>query len=375
MSSILVPDCYQFIVGLSRTNCDCFDIPADAEESLSGLYIDELESLQFIQTIQNCNFADLWTQMERARQIAVTTFQADTNALLMKGFKLKRQNFSGSIGRAIINTAALNQTVGQYYGMRIFCENVKSGVLVLKNINTIFSQTDTITLYIYNNLGDLIDTLTLNTVANKQTKNVVNIELPTHSPYVENLEYYLLYQASANQAKNNDLKCACGSFKPIYDTMHPYTKKNQVDRAYMWSNWVMVGGYHTSTLPEFGTTSVPNIAGNNLYGLTIDVDIKCKISEVLCYESLDFESNNIAGAMAIAIQHKAAIILANWILGSGNLSRFTMVESEKLIEDINKWESTYKTMTNFISEQVDITINDCLACRDIYEMTMVGIAV
>ena len=372
MSSILVPDCYQYIVGLSRTNCNCYDIPEDASESLSGLYIDELESLQFIQSIQNCNFPDLWEQMERARQIAVTTFQADTNAMLMKGYKLKRQGFIGSVGSATV-TGTMKQVIGELYGVRIFCENIKSGVLVVKGINTIFAQTGTISLSIYNNLGDLIQTLTLNTEALKHAKNALNIELPLHSPYVDNLEYYFLYEATANQACNNDLKCTCGGFKPIYDTLHPYTRKAQIDRNYMWSNWIMVGGYHVDTLPDFGTTAVSNMGTNALNGLTIDVELKCKVSEVLCYESLDFESNNIAGAMALAIQHKSAVTLANWIVGSGNLSRFTMVNTEQIINDINKWNKIYSDMVQFIAEQADVTVNDCLQCRDIFEMARVGI--
>ena len=90
MSSLLVPDCYQYIVGLSRTNCECYDIPSDASESLSGLYIDELDSLSVISSIKDCeNNNDVFNMMENARQIAVTTFQADTNALMMKHFKLR----------------------------------------------------------------------------------------------------------------------------------------------------------------------------------------------------------------------------------------------------------------------------------------------
>jgi len=54
MSSLLIPDCYNYIIGLSRTNCECFDIPADASESMSGLYLDELESLNIINAISEC---------------------------------------------------------------------------------------------------------------------------------------------------------------------------------------------------------------------------------------------------------------------------------------------------------------------------------
>jgi hypothetical protein len=88
---------------------------------------------------------------------------------------------------------------------------------------------------------------------------------------------------------------------------------------------------------------------------------------------LDFETNNLAAAMALAIQHKAASILASWIINSGNLNRVNMINTEQMIDDIKKWDKIYIDMVTFISEQVDTTINDCLICRDIIEMARGGI--
>ena len=89
--------------------------------------------------------------------------------------------------------------------------------------------------------------------------------------------------------------------------------------------------------------------------------------------ALDFEGNMLARAMAIAVQHKAASILASWVINSGNLSRFTLINTEQMIEDIKKWDKIYIDMITFISTEVDITTNDCLACKDIWEMAKRGI--
>lgn len=369
--SVIVPDCYQYIVGISRTNCNCYDIPDDASTSLSGLYIDELESLAQISASLTCeNNNDVWEQFEKSRQIAITTFQADTNALLMKGFKLRRQPFSGAIGRALakINVASVS---GEYYGVRMYCANVKSGVLVIKNIGTMFTQTGTIDVHIYNNLGELIDTVTVDTEAGKHKLNTVSIELPLHSPYIENLEYYFIYQATANVARANDLKCTCGSFKPVFNIDKPYFYNLQLDKNYGWSNWLMAAGYHSPTIPEAGLCT--RTSNNSMYGLTFEVDLKCKISEVLCYDSLDFESNNIAGAMAIAIQHKWAVILASWLVSTEVLNRFNVIDNERLLADIEKWNQTYIDMITFISKEANISVNDCLVCRDVWEMAKQGI--
>jgi len=376
MSVLLnIPDCYQFIIGLSRTQCECYTPPIDADESLSGLYIDELESLAAVTASVNCeNGNDVFDQYDKARAIAITTFQADTNALMLNNFKLKRNNFSGAIGRAVYKNV-ISQTTGQWYGVRMYCDNVKSGVLVIKNIGTMFDGSDTILLHIYNNLGEeVMPAFFLNTLANKHQKNTVDITLPLHSPYIQNLEYYFIYEVTTLHALNNDLKCNCGGFKPYYNTQKPYFRDVQHDRNYMWSTWLMAGGYHSDTLPDFGlTTNLLHISTNFMYGLTFEVELKCKIDEVLCYESLDFESNMLARAMAIAIQHKAASILASWVINSGNLNRFTLINTEQMIEDIKKWDKIYSDMITYIATEVDITTNDCLACRDIWEMAKHGI--
>lgn len=365
----IINSCYDYIIGLTKNQCECYDIPADASTSLSELYIDDLAGLSWIQGLPNCDQGDLFAQMSRARDLAITTFQADTNAALMQGFQLKRQNYNGSIGR-VQSQGTVSQAIGTYYGVRVFCDNVKSGVMVVKSIGTLFTLTDTISLEIWNNLGELVQTITLDTEANRHKKNTVSIELPLHSPYVDHLEYYFIYQATANQAKNNDIKCNCGGFKPVFNIDKPYTTYHQQDRNYMWSRWIMAGGY-SGGLPDFDNCN--HTTNNLMYGLTLDIELKCKINEVLCLESLDFEGNQLAIATALAIQNKSGAILAAWVVNSQNLSRWKITNSEQLILDIKEWNDTYNRMVVFIAEQADVSLNDCLICRDVFEMTRRGI--
>ena len=95
--SVSIPECYNSIIGLTRTDCECYGtIPDDAADSLSGLYIDELVGLSFIQSMTDCdNGNDLFQNMVKARDNAITSFQADTNALLLENFKMRRNPFKG----------------------------------------------------------------------------------------------------------------------------------------------------------------------------------------------------------------------------------------------------------------------------------------
>lgn len=370
--SIAIPDCYKSIVGLTRSSCECYGvIPDTASDSLSGLYLDELVALSFLQSMTNCdNDNNLFVGMERARDNAITSFQADTNALLLQNFKMRRNPFTGGIGRATPSTQPL-LTLGNYLGVRMYCDNVKSGVLYIKSIGTLFNEDGVVDLDIYNNLGEKLHTLALNTIANTHKQNTVDIELPLHSDYTDHLEYFFIYQLTdTHTPKVNDIKCNCGSFKPRFDCNKPYYNTKH-ETVYGWADWLMVGGINSVNLPKF--TDCGCSTNNHLYGLTFNVMLKCKIGEVLCQEQLDFEGNPLAAAMAIAIQNKAGENLVNWILQSGNLNRFTMINAEQLIEDAKDFKRTYNEMIKYIVESADITQNDCLACKDVYEMAKRGI--
>lgn len=370
--SIVIPDCYDNIIGLTRTDCECFaEMPNDASDSLSGLYIDELANMQFIQSMTDCtNGNDLYTNMKKARDNAIQMFQADTNALLQKNYRLRRNPFNGGIGRANSFSNVTLKT-GNYYGVRMYCDNVKSGILYIKQIGTMFKDTGIINLMVYNNLGALIKSIALDTSANEHMQNTVDLELPLYSPYTDHLEYYFIYQLGAIAPKVNDIKCSCGSFKPVFNCAKPYYAVKH-ETTYGWADWLMVGGVNISSIPDFADYDECK-SDNKLYGLTFKVELKCKIGEVICNEQLDFEGNPLAGAIALAIQNKAGEMLLSWILQSGNINRFTIINTEQHINDIANYKATYQQMIQYIVDTVNITQNDCLACKDVLEMSKRGI--
>ena len=128
----------------------------------------------------------------------------------------------------------------------------------------------------------------------------------------------------------------------------------------------MVGGLKSTLLPDITTSQ--GTALNKMYGLTFDVELGCKISEVLCMESLDYEGNTLAQSMAIAIQKKSVALFIDKILSSPNLNRQVMLDHEDLLRRKTEYETDYGSAVNYISENVDITVNDCLECRDLIGM-------
>ena len=133
----------------------------------------------------------------------------------------------------------------------------------------------------------------------------------------------------------------------------------------------MVGGIYKSALPNF--QDVETLAEDKMYGLTLDMEFGCKVGEVFCKDSLDYDGNTLAQAMAIAIQHKAGVLFIDKIINTTNLNRTVVINREDLQEKRKEYQETYDKMVQYLAENVDLTTNDCMECKDIVEMIKTGI--
>ncbi len=370
-----VNGCYDYVIGLSRTECDCQDPKGDYEldfnTSYSGLYLDEVHPLNNLTGLENCDNQDVWRIMALARERAVTTFVADTNALISKNYQLKYRPFTGVIGM-VKNNKDMSLT-STYAGVIIHCKPIKSGVMVLNAIGTIFNLTGTVNVTIYDNLNTNHGTYTLNTIADTFVLNTLAapLTLDLYSDYVEELDYFLVYTLGAIQPRNNDLSCNCDSFKPVYSLKFPYYTKRNLPK-YGWANYVMVGGITTDDLDFMNA----GLTGNNhMNGLTLTTEFRCKVGEALCKDELDFIGDPISGAIAHAILYRAAYHLADNILTSGEINRQSLMNREQLVEYQKEWVTKYNEMITYIVENLDVSKSDCIECRDRIFIHRAGIMV
>ena len=355
--------CYDNVVGLSQTDCNCYDANTGVE-SLSGLYLDEAQGLNLraVNDMEDCTYGTLWERMQKAMNKGITYFIADTNAKLIKNYSLRKQKFKGSIGTSKYNgNLSILKT---YAGVELFCSNVVGGVLKVKGVNTIFSATGTITLYIYDNNGTLHSTQTLNTIAGKVCTNTFAsvVELPMHNDNLDNIEYFFVYEYSAaNIPKSNQLSCGCGGDHYYFNAEKPdFTSKS----TSKWKSWLMATGIQKDTL-----TFVDNITdmqfGNTTNGLILNIELGCNVSETICKDSLDFGGQDpFALTIAFAIQHKAAEYLANDILTSGDINRYTMLDNENLMASSVFHSDAYKESVEYVVSEAHIDLTDCLTCKE-----------
>jgi hypothetical protein len=361
-------DCYDYIFGLSRSECDCYDPKGDHEldfnTSYSGLYLDELQPLSVLASLEKCE-QDVWEAMAMARENAVKIFVMDASRELLKHNQLRAQPYSGVIGR---RTNTRDRSISTTYaGVHIICKKIVGGTLTIKKIHTLFNFTGTVTVTVADNLGNTWGPYVLNTTLDTWTENdITDLELPLWSQYVDNVEYFLYYNVGANQPRNNDLCCNCGkglSFNPN----RPYYLWGHVD-AYRWAESVMVGGFHTDDITEF-TNIDKNYGGYSaLNGLNLEIDIDCDYGMTFCRDELNFESDPLAIAIAFAVRYKAAEYLADWIFSSREMSFEKLINRENLATEQAAWIAKYKELIEYIAQNVDIEKTDCLKCKDQYRI-------
>lgn len=358
-------NCYDYIIGISATECDCYnpkgDYALDFNTSYSGLFLDELASLGgFFSLGSDCN-GTLWEIADNCRTQAIKIFVSNVGQEILKRAKLKQRPFYGIMGRRKHDSdRSITET---YAGVQWYCKAIKSGRVTIKKIHTLFSQTGTIDLMVYNNFNELITTLTLNTTQDTFTENdITDLELSLYSDYIDNLQYFFVYQVAGNQPRNNELSCiGCTRRKLTFNPNRPYFNWSQSDRN-GWANFVMCGSVVTNTL-EFMDTEY----GGNDYmnGLIFDVEFQCNYGEVLCMDEFDFVSDPLAISTALAIRYKAAEIFADKIFASHNNFGFgKLVNREDLATNQGEWRASYKELVEYIGKKADINKNDCFVCDD-----------
>lgn len=370
-----VPHCLDNIIGLSRTTCECFDPKSfQSDVSNSGRYLDETEglNLNMADAATDCEQGTVWDLMEKARNNAIVSFKADMMARLVTTYKHKRKPWSGLMGGTDFKNTI--EIIGDYAGVQIYCQNIIGGVMSVKRIGLIFDSDATFPIYVYDNLtNEIVEEYEVTANANRLTwfNLPSSLNLDMNNTGNENPRYYFLYQKQSFKPKDNKASCGCGGghyayyFKPDA----PLFKSYPGYEKYRWSEFVMLTGTMGSDLSNRENWNNTQY----LQGIVLDVDFKCKIQDLICKDTLDFETNENAVVMAAAIQYKAAALLIDNILASGTINRYTMTDRERMMGKKNTYTTEYNNRIDFLSRNINLSTNDCLECNDFNDLLKVGI--
>jgi hypothetical protein len=348
--------CLDKIIGLSRKTATCFTGKPATDTSLSDLWIDEIEPLKNLSGAITSENTTVWTAMVESRDVAIKMFTADINRSLITEHEQKRSIFKGGIGDA--NWTSDLQTSGNYSFVRIYCDRVKGAYLKINKIGTLFAETGTVSLSVFDRLGTSYGTLTLNKTANVLTQNTSTLLLPMWSEYADYVEYFFVYSNTGNTPKNNKLWCDC-SGRP-----YPYNLSNcdfnrRVSNRFGWANWLMIGGTYGD---DFTTIRQSTSANDYAMGLLFDVELKCEITNLIC-QHLDFTYNPLAMSIAQAVYFKTGELILARIINNAELKRETQLNQANYEKFMIDYKTKYEQLIKDITMNVDLSLNDCLMCR------------
>jgi hypothetical protein len=265
-------------------------------------------------------------------------------------YKARKDNWSGILGQTTFNSTINPAT--NFAGIKLSPFNFKGGYIYLKRIGLLVNTTTAVTVKIFSNenLSTEIASYTINAVANTLTYGAISpvLELPLYSYNVSQLNYYALIDLTPLTflPLNNKKDCNCGG-----GNQKPYL------------NWMDFNGGKIDNINDFNTFQQSN--NKELFGLVLDVDIKCKLSQIICSdeEPLDFENDGYAQKIAYAIRFKAGEILLNDLYNSANINRFTLMDREKMVAYLKFYREEYNKWIDFLCQNIQLDNNSCFVCK------------
>jgi len=359
-----MPECLDNIIGLSETTCECSEEgrPEDYNVSKSGIYLDRLDgfNFNFASGADDCQNGDLWARMDQAVEDAKTDYRNDLLGCVSRFYKPKFNTFTGQLGQSTFK-ANVNNLNADYAGIRINPDYIKGGFIVVNKIGIIINQNAPVTVQIWKEVSDSADAeMVFGSTPINATADLVTwasgpngtplVELPMWDESGNYVRYYAVMLLNGNfKPKNNKKDCGCGG----QSNAKPYLK---------WLDFTGVSGNDILNPSSFKVNS-----DSVLNGITLKVEVKCKISEIICSDQypLDYENDGNALNMAYAIRFRAGVHLFESLLASDNINRFTLMNREGANAKIKEWSGFYQQYIEDTCKNTNrLFENDCLVCRD-----------
>jgi hypothetical protein len=337
-------ECLEKIIGLSNRECNCVDsVPAEFNESQSGLYIDDMfEALPIfnIQGALNCE-DEIWNVFKQARTEAIRDFSTDLIGEMAIRHKSAMNSFLGIIG----DTDAANKILTINKPLKGAILKAKqntapSAMITVEGVGLFLNKSGTYTVNLYNqNFGTPLKSWTLE-VTEKVPAHILTtpINLPFGNKYGQMNTYYFVYESQGSEPFNVKFHCGC-STKPV------------------WTDYLHHGPYQQDTLVAQKVSDNKPTNGVSIYG-----KVTCGNSW-LCSD-WDYANDSWARTMAKCLQHSAILKTLQYCINTDNINKFTLLNDE---EDLSSKMDYYITQIqgrmNYLTSTVPSPASGCWQCK------------
>lgn len=333
--------CLDTLVGLSKTDYDCFTdaAPEGYNTSISGYHLTDTD--YGLTIAEQCQI-DGWAMLSAARTQAVLEVQSDLRASLRDKYDGGISPFSGIIAQLTSTGSA--SVSKDFLGHRVRTRNQKGMKLVVKKIYLAMSAAGDYDVTVTSNdpLWTVPATQTVTIVTpNTMTPKVLStpIELPLFSRSCEGtyIEYYITFDRNGAVPRNNNVTC-CGK-KPG------------------WMAHLSVSGMQATD-----NEATDGAYSSAAYGMALDAYLACEELDWIC-EAEMLNGYHLKDVVARAIQFRGAAIAISSLIDTLLVTPCTGYQMESLSSRrtyLNKRSAEY---IDWISQNIPSGMTDCFVCK------------
>lgn len=354
-------ECLKELIGITRSACPCItqgltdQQKADLALSKSGKYLDEnVEGGLDFNAIKGSTCKTFYDKAISARNYAATAVRDDLLEAMNTRYTKNKDAFTGNIGeRSYATTLAATM---RYQGMAVEANGVTDSVLKVMRLELIVNMAASLVVRVVRAVtgkpyGEEVAAFPVTTNANLFT--AVNIGTGLTLPLKVNgqpVTYFFYWDPSDSgvsvQPKDNKIDCGCDKGG---NKLYNFVKTYGFQSADMTLNAV--------AKDEFSR------------GIILTADVRCSTDEVVCEQFRD--DDPIAAALAGAMLFKTEIKLIDDILASGEVNRYTLMNTEFLYGKRNHFRTKYEHRIAWLAKSIDVSASDCFLCRPKANMPVV----
>lgn len=371
----MLENCLKNLVGLSRSDCSCFDTdrPTDFNISQSGLYISDGLSLKVTDSASDCEQGGVWDILETSRDRAINEFTMDYMHGIEARYGDKYTPFYSSnhkdrfIGKKNINSAFVSP-ISDFAALRLDPKCIKGGILTIEGVELALRDisiptTVDVNLFSSEDLLNPIDVVSIkltaiNTFTYEAFSTPFQIDLSDSDFDNGEINYFLAYKIPQG-AKVPRTK--------IYDGCN--CSKGSKIKYNPWAQYLDAYGVSSD---EFNTLDRAKYTNSFTMGLRVKATASCNKITWLCELANDFselmtlgdKDFKYASDLAQIINVRAKEIVLDTVLRSPNINRLTMFAKDGVRDLRNRYRKQYSEYLQWFLQYMPLHRNDCLTCHN-----------
>lgn len=341
-------DCFKNIIGLTQTECECFedDFNEDARLSDSGLFLDEASerfSISAFNAIAGCD-GDLQSILERSRKDGITEFLYRLSQEIGTIYKPRISPYHGKVGDTKFNANLTSASSNPVNALMVEMKSFHGASVVVDGITPYFNfDLDSFSIDVYKarKSGDTFEDIELITTFNIAVSSTIHSKISIPNIALEtgkDIVYFFAYTLNPGHLpKNNSNRCGCGQSEAnLHKFVHPYG----------------IGGTDVFSF---------NPANKKPYinGLLLNINAQCSIEDMVCENY--YNNPLVRVSIAHAIWYLSGSKLITRLLKSDKINRYTMIDREAMQHDAWGLQKKAEKSLKWLASSMKVS-SECFIC-------------